>query len=209
MIKIKMKARFLMVGLILLAVASSTTGQQNPLTSKGLMVGGQTNAPIKMEIFSCYQCPPCREFYLDTIRPLLKDYARDNKVCVIYYEFPLKIHDYSRDTARYAVAAYRLGQAQWQRVSEALYKKQSQWAIDGKIEAVVAEVLASDEMAKVKQFLKDPSIEQTIDQDIAIGYERKIPGTPTFFLYAKGREEKVVGKVSYPVLKDRLDQLLK
>jgi protein-disulfide isomerase len=207
--KTKLKAQFLILMSILLAVASSTTGQQNPVASKGLIVGGQPNAPIKMEVFSCYQCLPCREFYLETIRPLLKEFARENKVSVIYYEFPLKIHDYSRDTARYSVAAYRLGQDQWQRVSEALYLKQSQWAIDGKIEAVVAEVLAPDEMAKVKQFLKDPSIEQTIDQDIAIGYERKIPGTPTFFLYAKGREEKVVGKVSYPVLKDRLEQLLK
>ena len=207
--KMNLKIRFLIVLFNLLAVASSTIGQQNPVTSKGLIVGGQPNAPIRMEIFSCYQCPPCREFYLETIRPLLKDYARDNKVCVVYYEFPLKIHDYSRDTARYGVAAYRLGQDQWQRVSEALYLKQSQWAIDGKIEAVVAEVLAPEEMAKVKQFLKDPSIEQTIDRDIAIGYERKIPGTPTFFLYAKGREEKVVGKVSYPVLKDYLNRLLK
>lgn len=203
------KIRFLIVMFNLLAVASSTIGQPNPAPSKGLIVGGQSNAPIRMEVFSCYQCPPCSEFYLETILPLLKEYARDNKVCVIYYEFPLKVHNYSRDTARYAVAAHRLGQDQWQRVSEALYLKQSQWASDGKIEAVVADVLAPDEMAKVKQFLKDPSIEQSIDQDIAIGYERRITGTPTFFLYAKGREQKVVGKVSYPVLKDYLDQLLK
>jgi protein-disulfide isomerase len=139
----------------------------------------------------------------------LKEYARDNRVCLIYYEFPLKIHNYSRDTARYAVAAYRLGRDQWQRVSEALYTNQSQWAKDGKIEAVVSEVLKPEELAKVKQFLKDPSLEQSIDQDIAVGYERKIQGTPTFFLQAKGREERVFGRVSYPVLKDRLDQLLK
>ena len=206
----KIKTRYLLVMFILLSVVPLATGQQNPALSKGgLVVGGQPDAPVRMEVFSCYQCPPCREFYLETIRPLLKEYARDNKVCVIYYEFPLKIHNHSRDTARYAVAAYRLGQDQWQRVSEALYEKQSQWIKDGNIEAVVADVLTPDEMAKVKQFLKDPSIEQTIDRDIAIGYERKIPGTPTFFLYAKGREEKVVGGVSYPVLKDYLNRLLK
>jgi protein-disulfide isomerase len=94
------------------------------------------------------------------------------------------------------------------RVSEALYLKQSQWIKDGSVEAVVADVLTPDELAKVKQFLKDPSIEQYIDQNIAIGYERKIQGTPTFFIYAKGREEKVVVKISHPVLKDYLDQNL-
>jgi protein-disulfide isomerase len=203
-----MKIRF-QIGLVfILAVASSTIGQQIP-KSKGLIVGGQPNAPIRMEVFSCYQCPPCREFYLETIRPLLKEYARDNKVLVIYYEYPLNIHNHSRDTARYAVAAHRLGQDQWQRVSEALYMDQPQWMVDGKIEPVVARALSAEEMAKVKKLIKDPSIDQTIDQDIAAGNERHIPGTPTFFLYAKGREQKVVGKISYPVLKDYLDQLLK
>lgn len=208
--KMNLKIRSLIGMFILLAVASSTTGQQNPVPSKGgLIVGGRPEAPIRMEVFSCYQCPPCREFYLETIRPLLKEYARDNKVCVVYYEFPLKIHNYSRDTARYAVAAHRLGQDQWQRVSEALYMDQSQWMFDGKIEPVVARALSAEEMAKVKEFLKDPSIEQTIDQDLAIGTERRIPGTPTFFLYAKGRKEKVVGKISYVVLKDYLNRMLK
>jgi protein-disulfide isomerase len=209
MLKMNLKIRFLLLLFNLLAVAFPAMGQQNPAAVQGLIVGGQLNAPIRMEVFSGYQCPSCGAFFLETIRPLLKEYARDNKVCVIYYEYPLKIHAYSRDSARYAVAAYRLGQDQWQRVSEALFLKQSQWAKDGKIEPVVAEVLTPDEMAKVKQFLKDPSLDQSIDQDLAIVSERKVRATPTFFLYAKGREEKVVGKVSYPVLKDRLDQLLK
>ncbi|MBA3035302.1 MAG: hypothetical protein FP814_02295 [Desulfobacterium sp.] len=33
------------------------------------------------------------------------------------------------------------------------------------IEAVVARVLSEDEMAKVKELIKDPSIKQTIDDD--------------------------------------------
>jgi protein-disulfide isomerase len=206
--KMNMTIRFLII-VTLLSFSTPTTGQQNPALSKGLIVGGQPNAPIRMEVFSYYQCPACREFYLETIRPLLKEYGRDNKVLVIYYEYPLNIPNHSPDTARYAVAAHRLGQDQWQRVSEALYLKQSQWIKDGNVDMVVADVLSADEMAKVKQFLKDPSIEQTIDQNITIGYKRRIHSTPTFFLYAKGREQKVVGKISYPVLKEYLDQLLK
>jgi protein-disulfide isomerase len=203
------KMRFLTPLIFALAVASSTAAQPNEASPKGgLIVGGRLDAPVRIEVFSCYQCPPCRDFYLETIRPLLKEYALNNKVCVIYYEYPLRIHNHSRDTARYAVAAYRLGQDQWQRVSEALYLKQSQWIKDGNVEAVVAEVLSADEMVKVKAILKDPSIEQTIDRDIKIGDERQIQGTPTFFLYAHGREQKVLGKVSYSVLKSYLEGLL-
>ncbi len=66
-------------------------------------------------------------------------------------------------------------------MSEALFVKQSQWAKDGKIEPVVAEVLTPDEMAKVKQFLKDPSLDQSIDQDLAIASERKVRATTDVF----------------------------
>jgi protein-disulfide isomerase len=210
--RIKMKNIKPLVGIIILSllVFSAAVAQPDAAALKGgLLVGGASDAPIRIEIFSCYQCPPCRDFYLDTVRPLLKEYARTNKVSVIYYEYPLKIHNHSRDTARYGIAAHRLGQDQWQRVSEALYLKQAQWIADGNVEAVVVEVLSTDEMARVKQFLKDPSIEQTIDRDIQIGNKRQIPGTPTFFLYAKGREERVAGKISYPLLKSYLDRMLK
>jgi hypothetical protein len=43
------KVRFL-IAVFILAVASSTIAQENPVTSKGLIVGGQPNAPIRMEV---------------------------------------------------------------------------------------------------------------------------------------------------------------
>lgn len=154
-----------------------------------------------MEVFSCFQAPPCRDFYLETIPPLLKEYGSPNKVCFIYYEYPRKIHDYSREAARFGVAAEQLGQDPWQRVSEALFLEQPQWEKGGKIESVVAKVTSPEEMAKIKKLLGDPSIDQAIDREIALGDKRQITGTPTFYLYAKGQEQEVVGKVSYPVLK--------
>jgi protein-disulfide isomerase len=173
-------------------------------------VAGDPSAPVKIEVFSCYQCPPCRDFYLETIRPLLKDYADNNKACVVYYEFPLKIHDYARDAARYGEAARRLGQDQWQRVSETLYQHLAEWRSDRKkIKIFVAGVLSSDEMEKVMELIKDPSIEKTIDDDIKEGHNRHIKGTPTYYIYAKGKRKKIFGTVSYPVMKDYIDRLLK
>ena len=83
------------------------------------------------------------------------------------------------------------------------------WAADGKIEATVARVLSAEEMAKVKTFLEDPSLDQFINQEIALARKRQVSSTPTFFLYANGQEQKVVGKISYPILKDYLDRMLK
>lgn len=202
------KVRVLIIVLILIAIAPSLMAQTGEESLKRC-VSGDPGAPVKMEVFSCYQCPPCRKFFLDTIRPLVKDYAYKKKVCVIYYEFPLEIHGYARNAARYAEAARRLGPDQWQRVSEALYLHLEECKSDKKIEAVAAGVLSKDEMARVLNLLKDPSIDQTINDDIAEGYRRQIKGTPTFFISAKGKTKRIFGTISYPVLKDYIDQLLK
>lgn len=202
--KIQSKIIILII-LTVIPPAMAQTGAE----SKDRLLGGELNAPITIEIFSCYQCPPCRDFYLETIRPLLKNYADLNKVCVLYYEFPLKIHKYSRKAARYGESARSLGQDQWRRVSEALFIHLDQWQIDNNIEAFVAQALSQDEMARVGKLIRDPSIDKNINRDIAEGHRRQIKATPTFFVHAKGKTKKIVGPVSYPVLKDYIDRQLR
>jgi protein-disulfide isomerase len=202
------RLRFLMIILVLLIGAWAASAQTRPAVSKDMCLSGKPNAPLRLEVFSDYQCPSCRDFYLETIRPVMKEYGSENKVCVNYFDFPLKMHKHAFEASRYGVASRRLGQDQWLRVSEALYEHQSLWAEDGKIESVVARVLSAEEMAQVKTFLKDPAIDLTVNQEIALAKERQVTMTPTFFLVAKGREQKVAGKISYPVLKDTLDRML-
>jgi protein-disulfide isomerase len=198
-----------MIILIVLTGAWSASAQTRPVASKDLCLSGQPSAPIRVEVFSDYQCPSCRDFYLETIKPLMKEYGSENKVCVNYYDFPLRMHKYAFEASRYSVASRRLGQDQWLRVSEALYEHQSLWAEDGKIDVVVARVLSAQELTQVKTFLKDSAIDLTVNQEIALARERQVTMTPTFFLVANGREKKVAGKISYPVLKDTLDRTLK
>ncbi|MFH1573633.1 MAG: thioredoxin domain-containing protein [Acidobacteriota bacterium] len=189
---------------ILQSPAQSQNGKANDTCDSG-----QPNAPVKIEIFSDFQCPACRAFYLDTIRPILKEYASQNRVCIVYHDFPLQMHSYARPATRYAIAARRLGRDQWLRVCEALYTDQALWTETGKLEPVVARVLSSDEMARIKKILEDPTIEESIEQAIALAVQRGIRSTPTFFINANGREQRVVGGVSYPILKDYLERLFK
>jgi protein-disulfide isomerase len=172
-------------------------------------LSGNPGAPVRLEIYSDYQCPSCREFYLATIVPLLKDYSRQNKICFLYHDFPLKIHKYAIEASRVSVAARRLGREQWLRVSEALYADQAKWAADGKPELAAARVLNSEEMARLKKILEDPSLDTLINKEIEEAQKRQVNSTPTFFLWVEGREQKIVGGVSYAVLKNHLDRFLK
>lgn len=193
---------------LLLFTALSAPAQSSGFKDTDFIVGGSPTAPIKIEVFSDYQCPACRTFYLETIRPLLADYARINKVCVVYHDFPLQMHTFSREAARYALAARRLGTDPWLRVSDALYSDQAFWAQDGSVEAVVGRALSPSEMAKVRKLARDPEIEETIEREIGLARSRNINSTPTFFVTVNGKEQRTVGGISYAILRSFLDGAL-
>src|ERR1700758_5574834 len=66
---------------------------------------GTKSAPITMEVFSDYQCPACRAFFENTLRFMINDYVASGKVYLVHRDFPLPMHPYSMDAARWANAA--------------------------------------------------------------------------------------------------------
>lgn len=205
------------LALLVLWAAAGTAAPQKPKPAakprpadlvQQRCLGSNPKAPIRIEVFSDYQCPACRDFYLQTTRPLLAEYANAGKVCVVYYEFPLPNHQYARQAARYGQAAARLGPAQWVQVSDALYTFQSQWVADGKLEDVVARALTAKEMSQVRKWQSDPKLEAEIERDIAQGAQRGVHSTPTVFLTVNGKTERVPPGAQYPILSRYLDSLL-
>jgi protein-disulfide isomerase len=172
-------------------------------------LGGGLDAPIRIEVFSDFECPACKALYMETMRQVLKDYCAPDKVCVIYREFPLPMHKYSRVAARYSMAAQKLGRQQWLAVVESLYEDQAVWSQNGLVNVSVARALSPIDYQKVQKLIDDPAINQSIDRDIAMGHQREIQSTPTFFVTALGREQKVVGGLPYNVLKDFFDKIIK
>ena len=199
----------LSVALLLLIVGLAPASIRSAGPESGRILGGPGNAPVKLEIFSDFQCPSCREFYLGTIIHVLRDYASKGKVCVIYHEFPLDMHLYARDAARYSIAAYRLGQLKWIPVLDSLYQNQAWWSLDGNLEATVSRAMSPEDFQRVKQSLQDPGINKELESEIAFGKKREIKSTPTIFIRYAGGEEKVEGGVPYLVLKQYLDQIIK
>ena len=169
---------------------------------------GSPNAPIKIEVFSDYQCPTCRTFYFEVSRQLIADYAATGKVCLVYHEFPLKGHQYSRQAANFAEAAARLGPQPWIKVTDALFYYQPQWSTDGQVEATVAKALTESEMNLVRRLVDDPAIDAVVERDLQEGNRRAVRSTPTAFILTTGREERIPPGVQYPILRRVLDGLL-
>ncbi len=175
----------------------------------GQILGGSTDAPIRIEVFSDFQCPHCRDLYLGTIKPLLQEYASKDKVCVIYHEFPLAMHQYSREAARYSEAAGRLGQQKLLPVFDSIFTDQAQWAKDGNLEATVSKALPGDDFAKLKKIMQDSSVNADIEKEIQLGVQKEIKSTPTLLISYIGRQQKVEGVVAYTVLKGFIDSIVK
>lgn len=176
----------------------------------GHVLGGPPQSPVRIEVYSDFQCPHCREFYLTVMRQVMQNYS--NKVCVVYHEFPLITHPLAREAARYSEAASRMGQQILLKVDDALFLDQATWSENGRIDPVIAKALSRQEFQKLKQIMQDPGILVAVDRERDKGMQLGINSTPTIFIYYYGRQQRVEttqAPLTYPVLKNFLDSVLK
>ena len=189
---------------------------------------GSKTAPITFEIFSDYSCPMCKNLFEQTLRPMISDYVASGKVYLLHRDYPLQIvgHQYSPQAARWANAAARVGQ--FANVEAALYDNQTSWTQDGNLEKYIAGAMSSTDFKKVQKIVEgcEPpgptgkpdginlpphpcSMDPYIEQDILLGNQVPVKGTPTYVITYKGqRLPPGSGFVSWPLLKQFLDSLL-
>lgn len=211
------KVIFRFAGVAGLALAAATSGARPAakpavsLTAAQLTAAksiGQRAAPITLEDFADFQCPMCRTLFMDTTRKLIQEYVSTGKVYLVHHDFPLPMHPHSKDAAKWANAAAAIGK--FEPVEEALYSHQDSWGESGNIEGSLSSVLSPVDMKRAKALLNDPEIDQAIQKDIDLGNSRGVNQTPSLFVTHKGQTVALPpGAISYPLLKQYLDYLLK
>ena len=188
---------------------------------------GNKSAPITMELFSDYQCPSCGGFFENTLRPMINTYVAEGKVFLVHHDYPLQMHTYSGQAARWANAAAKIGK--FQEVDAALYDSQTKWPVDGDIGKFVAGAISATDFKRVQAIMKNCNangpqamsdnsapqadyacpVDEYIVQDIVLGYQLPVPATPTFVIHYKGQTyPATAGGVSWPILKQFFDTLL-
>jgi protein-disulfide isomerase len=195
----------LLIAFSLLWPASIRSSEDAP----GRMLGGSENSPIRIDVFSDFQCSACREFFLSTVRKVLKEYSSKDEVCIVYHEFPLSYHEYAREAARYCEAAWRMGVQKLLPVMESIYVDQASWSQDGKLEDSVAKALSREDFLKVKEIMKNPGIDEAIEKEIQLAIKEKISATPTMIIHYPGKQQRVEGLVTYLVMKQFIDSIIK
>jgi protein-disulfide isomerase len=168
---------------------------------------GVPTAPIKIEDFTDFECPACRELYMETLRPLINDYVATGKVYLVHHDFPLDMHPYSHKAAYYANAAAAIGK--FEPVERALFEHQPEWQTDGKIIPFLATVLNPEQLKQVEELARAREIQDAVQQDVRLGQQMNVRQTPTMFITYKGKRTPVVGVVQYSILRGYLGALLR
>ena len=124
---------------------------------------GNPMAPVRLDIFSDFECPACRAFHTEMLPQIERDYAPTGKIYIVSHEYPLNIaaHKYSREAANYATAAARVGK--YDAGADTVFQNQGVWSeMNGckvdcrrKLWDTIAAVLTPAEQKKVQAQAKD------------------------------------------------------
>jgi protein-disulfide isomerase len=166
---------------------------------------GVKSAPILIDLFSDFQCPACKALHDQTLPSLISDWAKAGKVLLVYHDYPLPMHTYAREAARWANAAVAVHK--YKEVGDAFFQTQEKWSVSGDLRSVVASVLSPAEMQKVEALMKDPKFDDGLTRDVALGAKAGVRGTPTMIVTYKLQNYPITRPVSYPILKQMLDEI--
>jgi protein-disulfide isomerase len=193
----------LVSALLIPTVAESQRAQ--PLN----LIGGKLDAPIRLEVYSDFQCSACALFFLEVVIPAVREYGSSGEICVLYNEFPLTGHKYSHKAARYSLAAQHIGRKQWLAVMQALYRRQPIWSQDGDIDKALNGAISSGDLAQIKEKANEPAIHDAVNREVELGVKREISSTPTVFVTVNNKTQKIERVLPYEVWKDFIDDKLK
>jgi protein-disulfide isomerase len=162
----------------------TATTKENATISIGAYdnIRGKDTAKVTLVEFGDFQCPACAAYF-----PVVEQVLKDNpdNLRIVFKNFPLRqIHNRTQIAAEAAQAAAIQGKF-WEMFS-LLYENQNTWV--NKLGSSEFEEYASKIGVNLEQFKKDMAsqvVKDKIEQDLKLGIELGINGTPTFYLNGK------------------------
>jgi protein-disulfide isomerase len=170
--------------------SSQATPGQQPVVNRGIPGAepahtlGPANAPVHLEEFGDFECPPCGMFH-----PILQQMHAEfgDKIQITFREFPLvPTHQHALAAASAAEAAGIQGKF-WE-MHDLLYDRQNNWKTEFDVRPVF-EGYAKQIGVDVERYKRDIGgdlVAQRIFQDGKRGHSLGVKGTPTVFM--NGRE---------------------
>jgi len=207
MIRTNLKKRIqLSIKIVLFYFIFSLNSYSDNLDLKDkLIVLGSDNAKVKIKVFSSFTCPHCASFHMKILPKIKKEYIDNNKVQLIFIDFPL-------DAAALNVSKllHCVDKKNQIKFMDIIYENQSQWTnaskindINNNIKKIVKNLGITPE--QVDQCLINVSIEDKIlNGRIEASRKYTINSTPTIVI----NEEKLKDSVNFKNIKKKIEELI-
>ena len=162
---------------------------------------GDPNSKVVITEFGDYQCPSCglwHPYIKDTIIP-----QYSNKALFVFKNYPLKMHKNAQAAAQ-AVESASLQGKFWE-MHNMVYDHQADWSNSNDPNSVF-EKYASQIGLNVDTWKKDresDKVRNLIKNDVAIGDQLGLPGTPSFLINGVLQQPK-----SFEDFKNAIDQAI-
>lgn len=183
--------------------------QPNFTEDGNLPVLGRQDAKIAIIEFSDFQCPYCKRFTDNAFKQIKENFIDTGKVQYVARDFPLNFHPQAMPAAIAATCSFK--QDSYWPMRDVLFSNPKQLGDD------LYQKAATDLSLNMQEFadcLKDQSVADKVEGDLALGKSLGVRGTPSFII---GRVENgeliepqiVVGAQRYPAFESILNELEK
>jgi protein-disulfide isomerase len=138
---------------------------------------GPENAPVTVEEFGDFQCPPCGR-----LSEPLNEMQKKYNLRLIYRNFPLPNHSHAKEAACAAEAAGRQGKF-WP-MHDLLFREQAVWSNSADARSLFqayAGMLQLD-LSRFRSDMESPEVQQKVDTDQRRGAAIGVKTTPTLFV---------------------------
>jgi protein-disulfide isomerase len=166
-------------------------------------IRGERNAPVTLEEFGDFQCPPCA-----TVSGVINEIEREYhpRVRAIFRHFPLANHVHAAQAAYAAEAAGQQGRF-WE-MHDLLYREQPNWSKAADVLTLFnsyAGMLGLN-VDRFKADMQSPAVKTAVELDQREGAGRGVKSTPTIFINNVGLAPMSLTK---PGLRAAVDSALK
>ena len=165
---------------VVLAAASLQTADPLATRSKG-----RPDAPVTVYELADFQCPACRQFAVNVLPTLEREFIETGKVRWVFINLPLtSIHPNAMAAAEVAMCAARQGGNRFWRLHDLLYQEQDDWAKVPQPRAVFVSMArrAGVDRAQLVACLDGGTVRAEVELDAQRAARTGARGTPSFYI---------------------------
>lgn len=146
---------------------------------------GRPDAPVTVYEMADFQCPACRQFAVQVLPTLEREFIETGKVRWVFINLPLtSIHPNAMAAAEVAMCAAHQGGNRFWQLHDLLFQEQDDWAKVPQPRAVLVSMAqrAGVDRAKLVACLDSGTVRAEVERDAQRAARSGARGTPSFYI---------------------------